>query len=179
MILSVRAIVTHRPLTFVKANEIAAANLAEKMLSKALDTARAKRDVEMEHSANAHKVYDAAMAEEMEGEVALKQIDEDVIGSIQQAGMVEGLDATYEDMERLRDLSVAHAAHDHGMDWMAKVQHAERVARKARTEFRNAERKLCELEENEADLKAALKELHNAKNTLLMNQWEEQNKKET
>jgi hypothetical protein len=33
---------------------------------------------------------------------------------------------------------------------------------------------LEELKQNEAELKAALKELHIAKNTLLMHQWEQQ-----
>jgi hypothetical protein len=148
------------------------------MLHKALDTARAKRDVEMEHVLEAHKVYDEAKTEEMVGEAALHQMSDDIHGSIQQAGMLEGLDETYEDTERLRDFSVAHAAHDQGMDWIAKVQEAERVAQKARMDFANAEHKLEELEQNEAELKAALKELHNAKNTLLMHQWEQQQQQE-
>ena len=158
----------------VQANQIAAADLAENMLQKALDTARAKRDVELEHVTEAQKTYDEAMKEEMAGEAALHQMEDDIVGSIQQAGMVEGLDETYEDMERLRDLSVVHAAHDQGMDWMAKVHEAERVAQKARMDFTSAEYKVEELKQNEAELKAALKELHIAKNTLLMNQWEQQ-----
>ena len=153
---------------------MAAADLAEKMLSKALDTARATRDVEMEQASKAHQVFDEAMQEELEAEATLHQFQEDEIGSAQQAGMVEGLDATYEDTERLRDLSVAHAAHDERMDWMNKVTNAEQVAAKAKLEFTSAERKLNQLEQNEAELKAALKELHDTKNELMMKQWEKQ-----
>jgi len=156
------------------ANQIAAAALAEKMLMKALDTARATRDVEIEQACAAHETFDGAMEEELEGKAALQQIDGDVIGAIQEAGMVEGLDAPYEDTERLRDLSVAHAAHDEGMDWMAKVMNAENVAAKARQDFTGAERKVEQLQKNEAELKAALKELHDAKNTLMRKQWEQQ-----
>ena len=131
----------------------------------------------MERASEAHSTFDQAMKEELEGQEHLQQLDKDVIGAVQQAGMVEGMDDTYEDMERLRDLSVAHAAHDEGMDWMAKVMNAENVAAKARQEFTGAETKLEQLQQNEAELKAALKELHDAKNTLLMKQWEQQKQK--
>ena len=89
--------------------------------------------------------------------------------------MVEGWE---EDTERLRDLSVAHAAHDQGMDWMARVREAERVANQAKMDFTSAEHKVEQLQQNEAELKAALKELHMAKNELLMNQWKQQQQRE-
>lgn len=158
----------------VAVHQLAASELAEKMLHKALDIARAKRDVELEHSAAAEQTFADAMEEKLQDEAALHRLDGDVMGSVNQVGMVEGLDASYEDTERLRDLSVTHAASDEQMDWMSKVKTAENVAARAKEEFTTSERKLEELEQTEAELKAALKELHEAQNDLKMKQWQQQ-----
>ena len=142
------------------------------MLQTALNTARATRDVELEQASKAHQTYDDALEQELEGEAALSQLDGDMVGTAVEVSLVEGLDASYEDIERLRDLSVSHAAHDEGMDWMAKIANAEAVAQKAKAEFTNSEMKLEMLQHQEKELKAALKELHDAKNALMMKQWE-------
>jgi hypothetical protein len=144
------------------------------MLHKALDTARAQRDVEFEHSSSARQTFATALGEEMESEAAFIQANADIKGATNQVNMVEGLDAAYEDTERLRDLSVVHAAHDEEQDWMVKVKNAESIASQAKLEFQNAERKLQELEQQEVELKQALKELHVAKNALMMKKWKQQ-----
>jgi len=155
-------------------SQLAAADLAEKMLHKALDTARATRDVEFERSAAAHQAFDDALEEKLEDQAALSKLDNEAMGTANQVSMVEGLDASYEDTERLRDMSVGHAAHDEGMDWMNKIANAESAAAKAKAEFTSAERKLEVLAHNEKDLKVALHGLHDAKNALMMKKWNQQ-----
>lgn len=145
--------------------------MADNMLHKALDTARAVRDVELELASKAQQTFADALEEKLENEATLERLDGDVAGTTNQVSLVEGLDDGYEDVERLRDLSVAHAAHDEGMDWRSKVAHAESIVAKAKEEIAKAERKLALLEPTEERLKRALSELHVAQNTLRMQQW--------
>lgn len=141
------------------------------MLHKALDTARAVRDVEEENSFRARQTYTDALEEKLENEAALGRLDGDVLGTTSQVSLVEGLGSGYDDIERVRDLAVAHAAHDQIRYWQTKLSHAEQVAAQAKQEFTKAENKLSVVEKTEKTLKNALGELHVAQNTLRMQQW--------
>lgn len=150
---------------------MAAADIAEILLTKALATARAKRDVENEHIDSSHKLYDQAMADELECEAVLHIVEEEAAAAENMVSMLETTDDDYEDLERLRDLSVAHAAHHQGEDYRAACLNAEQVALKAKEEMLNAQDSLHRLEQSESELKAALLELHKAKNDLQMRNW--------
>jgi hypothetical protein len=150
---------------------MAAANIAEILLTKALATTRAKRDVENEHIDASHKLYDQAMADELKCEAILHIVEEEAAAAENMVSMLETTDDDYEDLERLRDLSVAHAAHHQQEDYRAACLNAHQVALKAKEEMMNAQDSLHKLEQSESDLKAALLELHKAKNDLQMQNW--------
>ena len=148
-----------------------AADIAETLLTKALATARAKRAVENEHVDASHKLHDQAMADELEYESALHMIEEEAVAAENMVSMLETIDDDYEDLERLRDMSVAHAAHHQEEDYRAACLNAHQVALKAKEDMMNAQDSLNQLEQSENDLKAALLELHKAKNDLQMRKW--------
>ena len=151
---------------------MAAADLAETLLTKALATARAKRAVENEHIDASHKLFDQALADELEYEAALHIVEEEATAAENMVSMLETtIDDAYEDLERLRDMSVAHAAHHQQEDYRAACLNAHQVALKAKEEMLNAEDSLHQLEQSENDLKVALLELHRAKNDLQMRKW--------
>jgi ribosome-associated translation inhibitor RaiA len=152
---------------------LAAADLAEAMLSKALATARAKRDVDNEHIEASHKLYDEAMADELECEATLHMVQEEAVAAEHMVNMLETIDNVYEDLERVRDLSVAHAAHHQEQDIQTACTNAEQVALKAKQDMLNAEDSLHMLEKSEQELKAALKELQKAKQDLQMRTWQQ------
>jgi hypothetical protein len=145
------------------------------MLTKALATARAKRDVDNEHMEASHRLYDEAMADELECEATLHMVEGEAVAAEHMVNMLEtiGNDNDYEDMERLRDLSVAHAAHHQEQDMRAACANAERVALKAREEMLNAKDSLHVLEKSERELKAALKELTGARQDLQRRLWQQ------
>lgn len=143
------------------------------MLTKALATARAKRDVDNEHIEASHRLYDEAMADELECEATLHMMGDEAVAAEHMVNMLETIDNDYEDMERLRDLSVAHAAHHQEQDMRAACANAERVALKAKEEMLNAEDSLHMLEKSERELKAALKELTGARQDLQRRMWQQ------
>lgn len=143
------------------------------MLTKALATARAKRDVDNEHMEASHRLYDEAMADELECEATLHMVHDEAVAAEHMVNMLETIDNDYEHLERVRDLSVAHAAHHQEQDIKAACANAEQVALKAKAEMRSAEKSLHTLENSEQELKAALKELHEARQDLQRRIWQQ------
>ena len=151
---------------------MAAAELAETMLEKALETTRATRDIQNEHASEAATKLKQAENEEDDAEISLKAAHERVETSEGQTAMIETLDGDYEDEERLRDLSVMHAAHQEEIDLEAIVNSAHAMATQAREELEEANDSLELLAKYETELKATLKEMRLAKQKLAMKEWE-------
>lgn len=88
-----------------------------------------------------------------------------------QMALIESIDAGYEDMERLRDMAVAHASHDIELGLEAREVEALCHELEAYAKHEEALRLLKKLEEREAELKATLKELRSLNNKEKLEQW--------
>jgi hypothetical protein len=113
---------------------------------------RAHGDLEQAQELHRQAALDAALAEK-------------------QAAMLESIDNDYQDRERLRDLAVAHAAHqvEHdARDLEVEAQFHELEAEIKRDESAHL---LQQFEEHERDLKAIIKELQVFKQDQAMETW--------
>jgi hypothetical protein len=93
----------------------------------------------------AHALHEQAQAEAMSAE--------------REAALIESFDAGYEDMERLRDLSVAHASHDLENDAEELEMYSSFKELEASAKKEKADILLKLLERNETVLKYSLKQL--------------------
>lgn len=89
-----------------------------------------------------------------------------------EAAMVESLDADYEDLERLRDLSVHHAAQQLVGDLRDQVMESTFQELKAEMELEDATELLDILKRNERALKATIEEMRKEKNAELREKFE-------
>jgi hypothetical protein len=154
----------------------AAADITQAMLEKALNTVAAKRYVEFERESDSSIKIKDALDEAILAEDELHIAHGVAKGAEDQATMVESYDATYEDTERLRDLSVAHAAHRIEKDVAEILKNANAAGANAMNDFLDAERSIQDLESKERLLKVALEEFLNVKRERAIAGWEKSKK---
>jgi hypothetical protein len=151
--------------------KIEAEQVAQVILEKAVDVAAVQRYKQMEIIDEADKEMMHASDDRMRAHALQEKAHAEAMSAEREAGLVESIDAGYEDLERLRDLSVAHAAH-HLEDDAGNL-----AIKSAFSELNAASKKevatelLKQLEENEAQLKDSLKQLRDARNTKAIEEW--------
>jgi hypothetical protein len=99
------------------------------------------------------------------------RVRKDAAASEREAALLESIDADYEDRERLRDLSVAHAATHLEEDLKDLSVEAQFHELKAEVRKEEAEELLHQLEQQERDLKATMEELQNYKKEKNVEKW--------
>lgn len=129
------------------------------MIETGIKMCAAQRDLEMEHLAAAEEAVKHAVGDEELAKSLETQAHNDAIVAEKHAGMLESMDDDYDNVERVRDMSVAHAAHHVEDDAKAMFDAAKKEEIRARDYEAEATRILEQLEHNEAEMKDTLKQL--------------------
>jgi hypothetical protein len=151
--------------------KVEAEQVAQVILEKAVDVAAVQRYQQMEIVDEAQEELMHATDDRMRAHALHEQAHAEAMSAEHEASLIESLDAGYEDMERLRDLSVAHAAHNlendtEDLEITSAFKEVEASSRKEA-----AEELLKQLEENEAQLKDSLKQMRDFPNTKAIEEW--------
>ena len=151
--------------------KVEADQVAETILEKAVDVAAVQRYEQMEIIDEASKELMHASDDKVRAHALHEQAHVEAMSAEREAAFVESIDAGYEDLERLRDLSVAHAAHH--LENNAKDLEIESAFKEleASSKMEAAAELLKQLEENEAQLKDSLKQMRDRRNTKAMEEW--------
>jgi len=155
-----------------KRGKAAAVDLTEEMLEKAVQLAKQQKVEQEEKLAAAEEEFRHAVGDLEKAELLHRQAQAEGASAENQVEMLETVDSDYEDMERLRDLSVAHSAHQLEQDAVDLEVDAVFHELEAEGKHEKAKDLLQQLEEKEEDLKATLKELKALKNEKAMESWE-------
>jgi hypothetical protein len=141
------------------------AELAQDMLEKAMNVAAVQRYQQAELLAQAQEQLAHARMDKERAHTILEQAQQDAQGASLEASLVEHVDEVYEDRERMRDMSVAHAARKMIQD--AKDLEVESAFQEMETEVKmeDAEKMMHEFEQNEVELKETLQQLRQMKPT--------------
>jgi len=155
----------------VKKDKVAASDVAEAMLEKAIDTVAVQKYkqqevLDEEHEREVHARNDILQARAIEYEA-----HSDAMSAEHEVKLLESIDAAYEDLERVRDLSVAHAAHRLEQDAKDIEIDSTFQELEAESEEERAAEMIKQLDRNLAQLKASLEELRKTKNEQTRTQW--------
>jgi len=140
-----------------------ARDISEEMFEKAADMTSLKKYEQQEKLDEATNHLERAKGDLEQAQALQEEAHGDAEWAEDEAAMVESLDAGYEDMERLRDLSVTHAAQQLEEDARDMVVEATFQELKAEAEQEDAAVLLQKLEQNERLLKVAIQELREEK----------------
>jgi hypothetical protein len=133
--------------------------VARAILEKAVDVADLQRHKQMEIIDEAQKELIHASDDKMRAHALHEQAQAEAMSAEREAALIESFDAGYEDMERLRDLSVAHANHDLENDAEELEMYSSFKELEASAKKEKADILLKLLERNEYVLKYSLKQL--------------------
>jgi len=157
----------------LKHDEVAAEEVAEEMLEKAAAAVAVQKYKFQEELDRAHEELVEADAELERVQALEKEAHGDAAGAELEASLLESIDAAYEDMERVRDMSVSHASHhleddlkDAEIDSIYKPMEAEDREEKA------AET-LDRLDANLKELRNSVQLLREEKRQRAMKEWDE------
>jgi hypothetical protein len=139
--------------------EVEAEQVAQAILEKAVDVADVQRHKQMDIIDEAQKELIHASDDKMRAHALHEQAHAEALSADREAALLESFDAGYDDLERLRDLSVAHASHNlendaEELEMYSSFKELEASAKKEKADVR-----LKLLERNEAQLKDYLKQL--------------------
>jgi hypothetical protein len=151
--------------------KVEADQVAQTILEKAVDVAAVERYKQMEIIDEAQKELIHASDDKMRAHALHEQAHAEAMSAEREADLIESIDAAYEDMERLRDLSVAHAAHHLENDAEDLEIKSAFKELEASSKMDAAADLLKQLEENEAQLKDSLKQLREFRNTKAVEEW--------
>jgi hypothetical protein len=151
--------------------KVEAEEIAEEMIEKAIKITGAMRDVNAEHMTSAEKELKHALEDEELSEEMMAQAHKDSEAAMKQTLMLESMGDGYESIERLRDMSVAHAAHHVEEDAKSLYTAAKHEEEHAKGILDDASETLAALERNEADLKTALQGLRSLKREKENAEW--------
>jgi hypothetical protein len=152
--------------------EIDGTAFTETMLEKAANMAAFQRYKQEEAVGVAQKKLDQAKGDLSRAQAANSQAHYDAVAAAEQAALVESIDDAYADLERLRDLSVVHAAHHLEEDSQDQLVEALFQELEAEVEEDTAFELLKQLEEHEKQLKETLEELKVFRNEKAMEKHE-------
>jgi hypothetical protein len=139
--------------------EVDAEQAARAILEKAVDVADAQRHKQMEIIDEASKELMHASDDKKRAHALHEQARAEAMSAEREAALLESIDAGYEDMERLRDLSVAHASRNLENDAEELEMYSSFKELEASAKKEKADILLKLLERNEAQFKDSLKQL--------------------
>jgi hypothetical protein len=139
--------------------KVEAEQVAQVILEKAVDVAAVQRYKQMEIIDEAQKELIHASDDRMRAHTLHEQAHAEAMSAEHEAALLESIDAGYDDMERLRDLSVAHSSHDLENDAEDLEIKSAFKELEASSKKEAAAELLKQLEENEAQLKDSLRQL--------------------
>jgi hypothetical protein len=154
-----------------------AEEVSEVMFKKAIDMTALERYEQIDKLDKAERELQMAHEERNVAEAMHHQAHNDYVAAQEQASMLEessiinDSNDEYHDQERLRDLSVAHAAHHLEDDIKNRIVDARFHELEAEAKVDEAKNVLKNLEEQEQELKATLNELQSLKQNKAMEQW--------
>ena len=146
--------------------------VSEIMFEKAAEMTAFEKYQQEEKLDQAHEKLDHALGDLEQAQALYEEARGDSEWAEDEAAMVESLDAGYEDMERLRDLSVHHAAHHLEEDARDRVMEATFQELKAELDIEDATELLSILKQNELALKATIQEMRKEKGEALREKFE-------
>lgn len=149
-----------------------AKDVSQEMFEKAAETNAFQKYEQEEKLSEANEHLQQAMGDLERAQALQEEAHGDAAWAEDEAAMVESLDAGYEDLERLRDLSVNHAAHQLEEDARDLVVQATFEELKAEVEQEDAAELLRKLEQNKKILKATIQQLRDEKSQHLKDKWE-------
>jgi len=151
--------------------EADAAELAESMLEMAVDITALQRYRQLELVRSAQKELRQSLDDLQRAKSLKEQAHGEAMSAEHEAQLLESIDAAYEDLERLRDLSVSHAAHH--LEHDAKELEIESSFKEleASSQLEEAEAAIEQLEHNEQFLKDSLDALRSVKHDRDMEEW--------
>ena len=149
-----------------------AKEVSEEMFEKAAELTAFQKYQQEEKLEEANEHLQKAIGDLEQAQALQEQAHADAEWSQDEANMVESLEAGYEDLERLRDLSVHHAAQHLEEDARELVMEATFQELEAQAEQEDAVNLLRKLEHNERLLKDTIKQLKEEKNQQLREQKE-------
>lgn len=155
-----------------KHDKVAAEDVAGKILEKAAEETAVQK-YKQEEILDQARVDMVAADDELQHVRTVQAEAHDVGVSAQhEAQLLESIDAAYEDLERLRDMSVVHASQQLEDDMKdVEIENTFRVLEAEDREF-TAMEKINELDANLVRLKANIKQLKDMKHEKSMNLWE-------
>lgn len=149
-----------------------AKEISEIMFEKAAEMTAFEKYQQEEKLERANENLDHALGDLEQAQALYEEARSDSQWAEDEAAMVESLDAGYEDMERLRDLSVHHAAHQLEEDARDMVMEATFQELKAELDIEDATELLSILKQNELALKATIQEMRKEKGAALKEHFE-------
>jgi hypothetical protein len=152
--------------------KVKAEQVAEALLEKAVDFAAVQRYKQMEIIDKAQKELIHASDDRMRAHTLHEQKHAEAMSAEHEAALLDSIDAGYEDMERLRDLSVSHASHDLENDAEELEMYSSFKEIEAASKKEKADKLLKLIERNEAQFKEALKQLRDLQNKMATKKWE-------
>lgn len=148
-----------------------AEEIVEDMLEKAADVAAFQRYRMEEVVEEADDEMRHARSDRRAARFVKEQAHQDAAMAAHDADMAKDFDGAYEDLERVRDLSVVHADQLLEKDAERLELNAETMELEAGDRKKYALSMLKELQEKESELRASLKELRHRKNEHSLKKW--------
>lgn len=149
-----------------------AKDVTELMFEKAAELTAFQKYQQEEKFSKANENLQHAIGDLEKAQAMYEEARGDAEWAEDEAAMVESLDAGYEDMERLRDLSVHHAAHQLEEDARDLVMEATFQELKAEIDIEDSAELLDILKRNELALKKTIEEMRKEKNAELREKFE-------
>jgi hypothetical protein len=140
-----------------------AEGVAEKMLDKAADAVAFQRYKKLEELDRAKRELEHATGDKMKANALREEARAAALSAERELGMVESVDSLYEDVERVRDLSVAHAAHHLEDDALEMEVESRFQELEAESKMEDAEKAIAELRSYEVRLRESAKQVRQHK----------------
>lgn len=150
---------------------VSAEEVVQEMLEKAASVTAVQRYMAQDRLEEARMKHERAADDRQRASLWREKAHQDALGAEHEVELVESMNAAYEDLERVRDLSVAHAAHE--LEEGAKDLEIESTFRdlEAIAQMESAEEALIQLKVNEEHLKESLKQLREMKSDKAVKDW--------
>jgi hypothetical protein len=145
--------------------------LAEQMLVRAADLAELERFQQQEKLRAAKDILKMVAGTREYAQSLARESHMISSEAAFEAQLVESMDAQYEDLERLRDMAVQHAAAGEEKDLLAIVESAKKAEENAMKDVESIEKQFKQLQLGEQELKGMLHELRNLKNEKKIHEW--------
>lgn len=154
-------------------HKVDAEDVAERMLDMAADAVAFQRYKKMEDLGEAQDQLNHATGDRLMASVLKEDAHNAAVSAGHETEMLESIDSSYEDVERHRDLSIAHAAQHLEADAREMELESRFQELEASNEMEEAEKAIEELRDYEIRLRESVKQVRQHKSEKAMNEWNE------